>query len=70
MKINVVAGIQNDFTIFLMHSFIDDTCCEIESFVTACGDDFTWCLCYTRGPGSVVGIANGYGLDGHGIESQ
>jgi len=26
--------------------------------------------CLVRGPGSVVGIATGYGLDGPGIESQ
>jgi hypothetical protein len=26
--------------------------------------------CNIRGPGSVVGIATGYGLDGPGIESQ
>jgi hypothetical protein len=25
---------------------------------------------FLRGPGSVVGIATGYGLDGSGIESQ
>ena len=28
------------------------------------------CLSYTSGPGSVVGIATGYGLDGPGIESR
>jgi hypothetical protein len=26
-------------------------------------------VCYVNGPGSVVGIATGYGLDGPGIES-
>jgi len=27
-------------------------------------------FCSTRGPGSVVGIGTGYGLDGTGIESR
>ena len=30
---------------------------------------FKW-LCLIRGPGSSVGIATGYGLDGPGIESR
>ena len=32
---------------------------------------FIWFMAYVRhGSGSIVGIANGYGLDGPGIESQ
>jgi len=31
---------------------------------------FIHCLCFIRGPGSVVGIATGYGLDGPGIETR
>ena len=31
---------------------------------------FLYSLSYQRGPGSVVGIATGYGLDGPGIESR
>ena len=33
-------------------------------------EDFICDVCIARGPGSLVGIANGYGLDGSGIESR
>jgi hypothetical protein len=37
---------------------------------TGVGSDFTPFLCDVGGPGSSVGIATGYGLDGPGIESR
>ena len=33
-------------------------------------DLYTYVTIYQRGPGSLVGIATGYGLDGPGIESR
>ena len=35
-----------------------------------CQPDYMWLLFRISGPGSVVGIATGYGLDGPGVESR
>jgi len=54
---------------------IQDTCCELWSRLVSddmvvtvnCFIPMSWSYC---GPGSVVGIATGYGLDGPGIETR